>query len=243
MSEPAPAPSPAASEPPAVPEPAPTPAVTAAAALVWTLPEGVTIGRILLAHGAGAGHDAPFMQRLAAALAAEGIAVARFDFPYMAARANGKRKPPPKAEKLVEGFLATVAAFLVAPEASGPALIAGKSMGGRIAVMAASSAALPAEIAGAVAYGYPFQPQGGGEWRLAPLEAAARPVLICQGERDPFGDRAAVEATTLPTTVTVHWIDDGSHDFGPRGHVEATLAGNIAAAARATAAFLASRAP
>lgn len=241
MSDPAPASSSAASAPPAVSETAPAPEA-AAAALVWTLPEGAAVGRILLAHGAGAGHDAPFMQRLASALAAEGIAVARFDFPYMAARASGKRKPPPKAEKLVDGFLATVTAFLAAPEASGPALIAGKSMGGRIAVMAAASVALPAEIAGVVAYGYPFQPQGGGEWRLAPLEAAARPVLICQGERDPFGDRAAVEATNLPATVTLHWIDDGSHDFGPRGHVEATLAGNIAAAAGATAAFLSRRA-
>lgn len=210
-----------------------------AAPLTWTLPGGPVAGRVLLAHGAGAGQDAPFMQRLAAALAQEGLAVARFDFPYMAARASGKKKPPPKAERLVDGFLATVAAFLAAPEATGPAIIAGKSMGGRVAVMAAWTEALPAEIRGVVAYGYPFQPQGGGDWRVAPLEEARRPVLVCQGERDPFGDRAAVEATPLPAAVTLQWIDDGSHDFGPRGHVEATLAGNIAAAARATAAFVA----
>lgn len=212
--------------------------MTEAQPLLWTLPTGTAAGRILLAHGAGAGSASPFMQRLAAALAAEGLAVARFDFPYMAERPNGRRRPPPKAELLLDGFLATVAAFLAAPEASGPAVIGGKSMGGRIAVMAAADARLPADIRGAVAYGYPFHPQGGGDWRLGPLQAALRPVLICQGERDTFGDRAEIEATALPASVALSWIADGSHDFGPRGRSEATLAGNIIAAAAATAAFL-----
>jgi predicted alpha/beta-hydrolase family hydrolase len=218
------------------PAPAASPVVSP---LVWTVPDRPPIGRILLAHGAGAGWDTPFLNRLAAALAAEGVAVARFNFPYMAVRANGKRRPPPKAETLVEGFLATVATFLAAPEgADVPALIAGKSMGGRIATMALGEDALPPAILGAVAYGYPFRPQDGGEWRLGPIEAARRPLLICQGERDTFGGRAELEALTLPPIVTLHWVEDGSHDFGPRGSSPATLAGNIVAAAAATTAFL-----
>ncbi|MBP0650091.1 hypothetical protein J8J40_23900, partial [Mycobacterium tuberculosis] len=84
----------------------------------------------------------------------------------------------------------------------------------------------------------PFRPPDGRDWRLAPLQAARRPVLICQGERDTFGGRAELAEIALPAAVQLHWIDDGSHDFGPRGRSEATLAGNIAAAARATAAFL-----
>ncbi|MBP0573682.1 hypothetical protein J8J27_23560, partial [Mycobacterium tuberculosis] len=62
------------------------------------------------------------------------------------------------------------------------------------------------------------------------LQAARRPVLICQGERDTFGGRAELAEIALPAAVQLHWIDDGSHDFGPRGRSEATLAGNIAAA-------------
>ena len=211
-----------------------------AAPLTWTLPPAPPVGRILLAHGAGAGRESPFLQRLAAALAAENLAVARFDFPYMAARAMGRRPPPPKAETLVDGFIATVAAFLAAPEGSDvPALIGGKSMGGRVAVMAAADERLPAAVKGVVAYGYPFRPQGGGDWRPAPLAAARRPLMICQGERDAFGGRVEIETLALPATVTLTWIDDGSHDFGPRGRSAATLAGNIAAGSRASAAFLA----
>ena len=45
----------------------------------------------LLAHGAGGAMDTPFMNRVAAGLAARGIRVLRFEFPYMRARREGKR--------------------------------------------------------------------------------------------------------------------------------------------------------
>jgi predicted alpha/beta-hydrolase family hydrolase len=205
--------------------------------LLWTLPDRPAAGRVLLAHGAGAGSGAPFMVRLAEALAAEGLATARFDFAYMAGRAGGKRRPPPKAERLVDEMQAALRAVLAAPEASGPVLIAGKSMGGRVAAMTAGGD-LPADVVGAVAYGYPFRPPDGGDWRLAPLADLRRPLLICQGERDAFGGRAELAETPVPGPVEIVWIEDGSHDFGPRGQSPATLKGNIAAAARATAAFL-----
>ncbi|MFI5401514.1 MAG: alpha/beta family hydrolase, partial [Planctomycetota bacterium] len=40
----------------------------------------------VLAHGAGAGMRHPFLEGAAEALAAEGIATFRYEFPYMAAR-------------------------------------------------------------------------------------------------------------------------------------------------------------
>src|SRR5687767_2327571 len=59
--------------------------------------------RCLLAHGAGAGMDTPFMNVTAALLAERDIATLRFEFAYMAGRrSGGPRKPPPKAERLVE---------------------------------------------------------------------------------------------------------------------------------------------
>jgi predicted alpha/beta-hydrolase family hydrolase len=212
-------------------------------ALLWTLPNGTATGRILLAHGAGAGQDSPFLQRLAEALAEAGLAVARFEFAYMAARrTGGKKRPPPKADNLVPEYHAAIAAFLAAEGPEGPALIAGKSMGGRVAVMAAETP-LPEAIAGVVAFGYPFHPQGfSGEdrslWRLPALVAARLPVLLCQGERDEFGAAHEMEGLDLPDHVSIQWIEDGSHDFGPRGQSPATLKSNLIAAAGHAAAFL-----
>ena len=54
--------------------------------------------RLMLAHGAGAGMDSPFLENLSHLVAGRGIGVIRFEFTYMAARrTGGKRRPPPKA--------------------------------------------------------------------------------------------------------------------------------------------------
>lgn len=55
------------------------------------------VGRILLAHGAGAGHCSVFMRQFAATLAAQGMQVLAIDFPYMqrlTSRVNAVRHPP-----------------------------------------------------------------------------------------------------------------------------------------------------
>ncbi|WP_407048414.1 alpha/beta family hydrolase [Methyloraptor flagellatus] len=197
------------------------------------------IGTMLLAHGSGAAMDSPFLEKLAAALAGEGLSVARFEFPYMALRRkDGRRRPPPKAETLVDGFRATIEAVLADPRCVGRLLIGGKSMGGRVSAMVGGTE-LPERVAGVVAYGYPFHPPGQpDELRLAPLEGLRLPALVLQGERDEFGARAEVEGYAIPSGVTIEYIEDGSHDFGPRGQSPATLKGNILHAAQLTATFL-----
>src|SRR5262249_36210349 len=49
---------------------------------------------IVLAHGAGAPMDSPFLNHFARGLAARGFRVVRFEFPYMRARRTGRRLPP-----------------------------------------------------------------------------------------------------------------------------------------------------
>jgi hypothetical protein len=206
--------------------------------LIWSLPDGVAAATVLLAHGAGAPMDAPFMNRLAEALAAEGLAVARFEFGYMAARrTSGKKTPPPEAGKLVGEYRAAIDAVLAAPEAAGRILIGGKSMGGRVAAMTAG-APLDPRVAGVACFGYPFHPPGRPvDLRLAPLVEIRLPTLVLQGERDEFGNRAEVEGFGLQPPVEVVFVEDGSHDFGPRGSSPATLKGNILFAAAETARF------
>ncbi len=205
--------------------------------LLWTRPEGAPVATLLLAHGAGAAMDSPFMNRFAATAAGLDIAVARFEFPYMAERrATGKKRPPPRADKLINAYLAAISDL--ARDAAGPLLIGGKSMGGRIAVMCAGDPALDRRVAGVVCLGYPFHPQGKpDDLRLEPLRTATLPCLIAQGERDPFGTPGEIATYDLPGTVSLVVLEDGSHDLAPRGKSPATWDGNMRLAAEAVRDF------
>ena len=189
---------------------------------------------VLLAHGAGAPMDSKSMDAAAKALAACGLRVARFEFGYMAARRSGARKPPPRADKLNPEYLDAVENL----GANGPLIIGGKSMGGRVATMAADALFAEQKIHGAVVLGYPFHPPGKPENpRIAHLQSMAAPLLIIQGERDPFGSRAEAEAYRLPPAIRFVWAVDGDHDLGPRGGKGTTRAANLSAAADAIAEF------
>lgn len=207
--------------------------------ILWTRPEGPSHATFVFAHGAGAGMNANFMERFAQAAAADGLAVARFEFDYMAKRAlTGKKTPPPRADKLVGEYQRAVQT--VAEQTDGALIIGGKSMGSRVAAMLAGSGSLPRRVAGVACLGYPFHPTGKPDlehWRLAPLEEAKRPVLVLQGDRDQFGNQTELAELTLPDHVTLQYLEDGNHDFAPRGASPATWDGNIKIAAQAVADF------
>lgn len=193
-------------------------------------------GTLVLAHGAGAPMDSAWMAAATAALVGAGLRVVRFEFPYMAARRDGVRLPPPRAESLLPAYRAALADVLA--RFDGPVLIGGKSLGGRVATMTAA-APLDPRVVGVVALGYPFHPPGAPDkLRLAPLAAARLPVTIVQGERDPFGNRGEVEGYDLPTGVAIRWCADGDHDLAPRRASGHTLAGHLDAAAAAVVAAL-----
>jgi hypothetical protein len=192
--------------------------------------------RLILAHGAGAPMDSGFMNLMAELLAARAVATLRFEFAYMAARrTGGSKRPPPRAETLIESYRAAIDA---APREV-PLYIGGKSLGGRVASMVADAAFAAGEIAGCVCLGYPLHPPNTPTTlRTAHLIDLKCPTLIVQGERDPFGTRAEFEALSLAGAITFAWIGDGDHDFGPRGGSGFTRKGNLAAAADAVAAFV-----
>ncbi|MFC6444785.1 alpha/beta hydrolase family protein [Shinella zoogloeoides] len=169
---------------------------------------------LLLAHGSGAPMDSPAMNAAAAALAGEGLRVARFEFAYMAARrADGSRRPPPKAETLNPEFRAAVAGL----GASGKLVIGGKSMGGRVASMVADALHAEGCVAGLLCLGYPFHPpEKPAQLRTAHLMTLSVPALICQGTRDPFGTREEVPGYGLPERIRFLWLEDGDHDLKPR---------------------------
>lgn len=195
---------------------------------------------LLLAHGAGAGMESPFMVQMAALLADRVVRTLRFEFGYMSARRNGgKRKPPPRAQLLSGDYKSAVAAALELAPRPRRLFIGGKSMGGRVASFVADELFQAETIKGVVCIGYPFHPpKKPDQLRTDHLVTMRCPALIVQGVRDPFGTREEVESYPLPAAIRYHWADDGDHDLGPRGASGFTRKGNLAAAADAIAAFV-----
>jgi len=175
---------------------------------------------LVLAHGAGAGQQHPFMVAVARGLSARGVSVVTFDFPYMRQR----RHMPDKAPVLEDCFRDVIAA---AREWSPGArvLIGGKSMGGRMATHVAAQDG--SGLAGIVALGYPLHPPGKPQQlRIAHLPSIAVPVLIVQGERDTFGTPSEIEPVlaTMKASVTLHIVPGADHSLGVRGRkLEQTL--------------------
>ena len=183
---------------------------------------------ILLAHGAGAPMDSKAMSAATEALVSVGFRVARFEFGYMAARRTSTTsKPPPKAETLNPEYIAAVEKL----GASGPLIIGGKSMGGRVASMVADELFAAGRIAGLLCLGYPFHPPGKPDKpRTAHLANLKTPTLICQGTRDEFGTPEDVSAYDLSAHIEILWLNDGDHDLKPRKKISGFSAADHLAA-------------
>ena len=188
---------------------------------------------IVLAPGAGAPAASPWMNEVSDLLAKAGLRVVRFDFAYRAAR-----RPPPKAEALVGEYEAAVAEIATMAGAGRRLLIGGKSLGGRVASLAAQALYEKERIAGLVCLSYPFHPPKRPEsLRTKHLKTLTCPTLIVQGERDPFGGRDEVAGYGLSSAIALHWATDGDHDLKPRRASGATLEGNSAEAVGEIARF------
>ena len=181
--------------------------------------------RLLLAHGAGAPMDSPFMNSIAEDVTAAGIEVIRFEFEYMAKRRDdGIRRGPDRAPELITRFKEVLG--LVGP--ANEVVIGGKSMGGRVASMIADQVG----AAGVVCLGYPFHPPGKPErLRTSHLETIVTPTLIVQGTRDRFGTEEEVASYSLSPSIELAWMGDGDHSFKPRKKSGRTLEQNLEAAA------------
>jgi predicted alpha/beta-hydrolase family hydrolase len=186
---------------------------------------------VVLAHGAGAPMDSPFLNRFAEGLAARGLRVARFEFPYMQARRKeGRRTAPDRPPVLREAWLSAIDRL----GGGSRLVIGGKSLGGRIASLLADEAG----ARGLLCLGYPFHPPGQPDrLRTKHLEALHTPALILQGTRDPFGSPEDVASYRLSRAVRVLWIPDGDHSFKPRVSSGRTEAQNLEEAIRAAADF------
>lgn len=206
-----------------------------ALSLLWNRPAEAVSATLVLAHGAGAPMDSPFMDAIAERLGARGVAVARFEFPYMAARrADGRKRPPNPQKQLLECWREVFAQ--VRAEVAGPLAIGGKSMGGRMASLLADELGADA----LVCLGYPFYAAGKADKpRVAHLAELKTPTLIVQGERDVLGDRAHVAGYALSPAIRLHWLAAADHDLKPLKASGLTHEQHLDSTAETVAAFLA----
>ncbi|MBV2133000.1 alpha/beta hydrolase [Pseudomonas sp. MAP12] len=191
-------------------------------------------GRLILAHGAGAPMDSPFMTEMAERLGENGVRVVRFEFPYMAdRRRDGGRRPPNPQARLLECWRQVWDAVNACEP--GPWAIGGKSMGGRMASLLADELA-PTAL---VCLGYPFHAAGKPEKpRVAHLATLATPTLIVQGERDALGNRERVAGYLLSPAIRLLWLSSADHDLKPLKASGFSHAQHLQEAARAVADFL-----
>jgi uncharacterized protein len=157
---------------------------------------------IVLAHGAGAGKDHPFMAGLRSRLAEAGMAVLAFDYPYAAAG----RRAPDRLPVLVECHRA--AATHLAGRV-GRLVLAGKSMGGRV-----GSHLDGFDECARLFYGYPLVPLGKtGPRDTGHLDALTGPMLFIQGERDRMAPLDLLEPLVRRLGARLEVIADADHGF------------------------------
>jgi uncharacterized protein len=171
---------------------------------------------IVVAHGAGAGLDHPFMVGFTRGMNDEGVATLRFNFPFMQGE---KKRAPDRAPVAIAAWNAAFAsARSRATSEDEPIWASGKSFGGRMASMAVAEGAMPA--AGLVFLGYPLHPPGKPERvRDEHLYGIEVPMLFVEGTRDPFATAEVLERVIakLGSKATVHPIEGGGHSFEVRG--------------------------
>lgn len=164
----------------------------------------------VVAHGAGAGMDHPFMVAVAEGLAERRIATLRYQFLYME---RGARRPdPPKlAQAVVRAAVAEAARRL-----DGLPLVAGgKSFGGRMTSQAQAADPLPG-VRGLVFLGFPLHAAGRpSDERAAHLMEVRVPMLFLQGTRDALADVELMQRLVerLGTRATLTLFADADHSF------------------------------
>lgn len=165
---------------------------------------------LVLGHGAGAGMRHRFMEGMAEALAGNGVATLRYQFPY----AEAGHKRPDRAPTLV----ATVRSAVVAGAEAIPGLrliAGGKSMGGRMTSTAQAEQPLPG-VRGIVFFGFPLHRPGEETDRRADhLREVRIPMLFLQGTRDRLAELGRIERVIsgMEDQASLYVVQDGDHGF------------------------------
>jgi len=165
---------------------------------------------VVLAHGAGAGMDHPFMEMLSAKLVEKKFAVFRYQFPYFE---RGRRSPDPPniLAATVRSAIETASDKLKGL----PLYAGGKSLGGRMTSTAASKEVL-SNVKGIIFFGFPLHaPNKQSSDRAEHLFKVNVPMLFLQGTRDKLADLNLLKPIIkqLKDKARLHIIEGADHSF------------------------------
>jgi len=213
--------------------------IAASSEVSWLLlePDGAT-ALYVFGHGAGANMRHATMTAIATELARRGVAVFRFNFPFL----ESARRPVDS--RLVA--TATIAAAVAHARALRPALplfVGGHSFGGRMASHAVVEHDL-GDVRGLVFCSFPLHPADKpGIARAAHLDAIEQPMLFLSGTRDALATpellRGVVER--LGERATLVWLDTADHSYKVRKRVRTRSDGVFEELADAAAAWIRQR--
>ena len=176
----------------------------------------------VLAHGAGAGMDHPFMVAVAAELARRGVATLRYQFPYTE---RGARRPDPPQLAQATVRAAVTAASALVPE---HLLIAGgKSFGGRMTSQAQAKAPLQG-VCGLAFLGFPLHQAGRpSQDRAAHLFDVQIPMLFLQGTLLASPDQLEPLCKSLGSHATLKMFTDADHSFHVPARTSPQVLGDV----------------
>lgn len=164
---------------------------------------------LILAHGAGAGMDHPFMEQLAQKICENGVSVVRFNFPY---KEKGRKAPgSPNDAILAWSCMIKETQKLFHGK---KLFVSGKSYGGRMASHLLS-ANHELGVDGIIYFGFPLHAPGKEDMKRAEhLRDITIPQLFIQGTKDKLANIALMRqvVSTLPLS-TMKEIESGDHSF------------------------------
>ena len=182
----------------------------------------------VLAHGAGAGMNHPFLASMATELAERAIATLRFQFPFIE-RGSRRPDPPGVAQETVRAAIKTASELV--PEL--PLIAGGRSFGGRMASQAQAASPLPG-VRGLAFLGFPLHPaKRPSTQRADHLFEVDIPMLFLQGTRDELAEIHHLRSVCgdLGDRATLRLFEDADHSFHVRarsGWTDAEVRAEIA---------------
>ena len=159
-------------------------------------------GTLILGHGAGGGVEAVDIQAAADVAREAGLSVVLVEQPY---RVAGRKSPAP-AKQLDAAWEAVIAELRERGLIAAPLIAGGRSLGARVACRTAAAVGADAVLCLA----FPVHPPGKGDdpskSRQGELDAVELPVLVVQGESDPFGMPAGGPHRDVVTVAGNHGL-------------------------------------
>lgn len=185
---------------------------------VWHLPTAeATNGAIIVLHGSNNTKESPLSVEMCQRAAEIGLTALRFDFRFVPDGDPARFNPYQEGLEDLIGAYNFIASF--GKEMKPKRIyLAGKSLGGLVALAMAQNAQYRDKIRGVIVFGLALHPPGQTKSLIPPdMQEPDCNVLIVQGDRDPFGTLDEVGDYCIEASISsmIVTIRGAGHSFEP----------------------------